>query len=87
MKIIKNALWFPFQMDYEKPKKTSMMQTGLKILGKNLYLFFDVKLVKIIENAREFHFQMDYEKPKKTSMMQTGLKMQSTNLYFFSMSN
>ena len=52
-------------MDYEKPKKTSMMQTDLKIQSKNLYLFFDAKLVKFIENAQEFPFQMDSGKPKK----------------------
>ena len=51
MKIIENALQFPSQMDYEKPKKTSMMQTGLKILSKNRYFCFDDKLVKINENA------------------------------------
>ena len=65
MKIIENALWFPFQMGYEKLKKTSMMQTGLKIQSKNLDSFFDAKLVKIIENAQEFPFQMDSGKPKK----------------------
>ena len=52
-------------MDYEKPKKTSMMQTGLKMQSKNLYFFFDVKLVKIIENAQQFPFQMDSGMPKK----------------------
>ena len=52
-------------MDYEKPKKTSMMQTGLKMQSKNLYLFFDDKLVKIIKNAQQFPFQMNFGKPKK----------------------
>ena len=52
-------------MDYEKPKKTSMMQTGLKMQSKNPYFFFDDKLVKTIENAPQFPFQMDSGKPKK----------------------
>ena len=31
MKIIENALWFTFQMDYEKSKKASLMQMGLEM--------------------------------------------------------
>ena len=51
-------------MDYEKPKKTSMMQTSIKIQSKNLYFSCDVKLMKIIENALQFPFQIDSGKPK-----------------------
>ena len=36
-------------MDYEKPKKTSMMQTGLKMQSKNRNVSFDVKFMKIID--------------------------------------
>ena len=34
MEIIENTLEFPFQMDYEKPKKASMMQTVLKMTAQ-----------------------------------------------------
>ena len=33
-KIVNNTLQFPFQMDYEKPKKASMMQTGPKMTAQ-----------------------------------------------------
>ena len=31
MKIVENALWFTFQMDYEKSKKACLMQRGLEM--------------------------------------------------------
>ena len=65
-------------MDYEKPKKTSMMQTSIKIQSKNQYFSCDVKFMNIIENAPQFPFQMDSGKPKKMTcvMLHYGLLAQ-----------